>query len=119
MRWTVEADTARDVVSWPEEVNDFRGALHSGAENASCRVDPIAGSLSTRFQVSADRQEDAEAAARRVMTEELDGVEPKSIGELRFVGADPLEEALGVLAADEELDGPAECQTGVCRIPRS
>ena len=27
MRWTVEADTARDVIDWPEEVDDFQAAL--------------------------------------------------------------------------------------------
>jgi hypothetical protein len=74
MRWTVEADTARDVVSWPEEVDDFRTALRSNfdADNSNCSVDVVAGSLSARFQVSAERQEDAESVARRIMMDALE-----------------------------------------------
>lgn len=73
MRWTVEADTARDVVRWPEEVDDFRTALRSDfhAHSPNCSVDVVAGSLSARFQVSAERQEDAESVARRVMADAL------------------------------------------------
>ncbi len=43
---TVEADTARDVVSWPEEVDDFRAALRSNfdADNSNCSVDVVVGS---------------------------------------------------------------------------
>lgn len=74
MRWTVEADTARDVVSWPEEFDDFSAALrsHLDAESANCYVDPVAGSLSARFQVNAEREADAKAAARRIMLDALE-----------------------------------------------
>lgn len=72
-RWTVDAESTRDIVSWPEEFDDFQAALLSEfhVENPVCDVDVAAGSLTARFQVDADRREAAELMARRVMTDAL------------------------------------------------
>ncbi len=74
MRWTVESDTARDVVSWPEEVDDFLTALRSDvrASRAACHADVPTGSLSARFEVSADSEDDAQAVARQIMLDALE-----------------------------------------------
>ena len=74
MRWTVEADTTSDVVSWPEEFDDFLAALRSDhdVERPTCDVDVVTGSLSARFELTADRHDDAEAAARRIMIDALE-----------------------------------------------
>jgi len=73
MRWTVEADTARDVVTWPEEFDDFLTALRAdlSANRAACHVDVPSGSVHARFQVDAVTKDEAEEAARRVMATAL------------------------------------------------
>ncbi len=74
MRWTVEADTTSDVVSWPEELDDFRQALQSNfeAENPQCFADPVLGVVFARFGVDADEQDDAVETARRIMVGALE-----------------------------------------------
>lgn len=73
MRWTVEADTTRDVVDWPEEVGDFESALSADlrARDAAVFADARVGSLSARFQVSADHREVAQDVAREIMVDAL------------------------------------------------
>ena len=73
MRWTVEADTARDVIDWPEEVDDFQAALRADprVRNPACFADPLVGALSARFHVDAERSSAAKAAAREIMLEAL------------------------------------------------
>jgi len=74
MRWTVEADTTPDVVSWPEELDDFRRALRSdfAAERPQCFADPVLGVVFARFGVDADEQDDAVNAARSIMVGALE-----------------------------------------------
>ncbi|MCA1853655.1 MAG: hypothetical protein LC647_15055 [Beggiatoa sp.] len=92
MRWTVQADTARDVVSWPEELDDVRTALRSDfdADSSNCSADVVAGSLSARFQVSAERKEDAESVVRRIMMDALERAGLRAPDEpIAHVGATP------------------------------
>jgi hypothetical protein len=90
MRWTVEADTARDVVRWPEEFDDFVKALRSDftAERATSYADGVSGSLSARFEVEAANREAAEAIGRSVMT-----------GALQRAGLQHTDAAVAFLAA--------------------
>lgn len=74
MRWTVEADTGRDVIAWPEEVDDLQAALHADprVRDPACFADPRVGSVSARFHVHADRSSAARAAAREIMLDALE-----------------------------------------------
>ena len=73
MRWSVEADTAGGVVDWPEEVDDLQAALRADlrAWDPACAADARTGSVSARFQVTADRDEIAKAVAREIMIDAL------------------------------------------------
>jgi hypothetical protein len=92
VRWVIESDTAPDLLTWPEEFDDFLNALARDfrAERVTCDPNVETGAMSARFVVAAEGQASAESLARDILVDALAGAGFRLPDEpLAYLGATP------------------------------